>query len=559
MKRAFRAWLCFAALFLFWSSQALAAGSSTYVVLPFSIQGPQGFAYLERSIPQMLTSRLYWKGHAEPAIPELPASQAAVVDESAAEKARGAYKADYVVWGSVSVVGETCSLDVRVRNKAGKVWTQSREAAPATLIGAIKSVSDSINREVFGRKAQAQTPPPSSNTGGAARMNQMNPDIMVNETSPGEVYLNPQFRYSGSAGEDSSRLRSQFLPYAAVGMEVVDTDGDGKNEILILTERTLYAYRFVPEKMTLLGQHSFSNAHRNLSIRSLPSRSGLARIVVNAVDSDDLPTATFLTFDGKNFQMELERVKFFFNVVKLPPDYIPTLIGQQPQPPRLFRPGIYEMIKQGGTYTMGKRLAMPDDMLPNVLNFAWLPPNRREKDSEKLIILNSSERLVTFAAKGARLAESPEKYSGSAVGMEVDPTMPGLGEEQITQRNLFYIPMRMLPVDLDHNGNYELIVNRPISTASDIFDRYRMYPQSEIHSLFWDGMGLNLQWKTRRIKGSMVDYAIADANNDGIPDLVTCVNSHPGALGAAARKAMVVLYPLDLSRTDPNTPVRSED
>lgn len=125
--------------------------------------------------------------------------------------------------------------------------------------------------------------------------------------------------------------------------------------------------------------------------------------------------------------------------------------------------------------------------------------------------------------------------------------------------SIFYIPMRMLAVDFEHDGNYELIVNKPISTASEIFDRYRFFPQSEIHSLFWDGIGLNLQWKTRRIKGSMVDYTIADANNDGIPDLVTCLNTHPGALGVKARKTIIMLYPLDMSQTNPGAAVDKSD
>ena len=58
-------------------------------------------------------------------------------------------------------------------------------------------------------------------------VNQMNPSFMHNETTQRQVYLNPQFRYQGS---DGTRLRSQTLPYAAVGMVVADVNGDGKNE-----------------------------------------------------------------------------------------------------------------------------------------------------------------------------------------------------------------------------------------------------------------------------------------------------------------------------------------
>lgn len=63
--------------------------------------------------------------------------------------------------------------------------------------------------------------------------------------------------------------------------------------------------------------------------------------------------------------------------------------------------------------------------------------------------------------------------------------------------------------------------------SAQFFENYRFFPEGEIESLYWDGVGLGLQWKTRRIKGSVVDFALADPNNDGTKDLVVCLNTHP--------------------------------
>ena len=557
MKRVFRTAVCLLGLLLAMATQAAAAEKETFVVLPFSIQGPDGFAYLERAIPPMFNSRLYWQGHLEPAVQDLPAGQKAVNNEADAEKLRVQYKADYVIWGTVTVVGDQCSLDVRVRNKAGKVWPQSRDAKTNQFIPAITAVIDTMNRDVFGRTAMASSGATGQQSQDSGKVNQMNPDLVVNETTSKEVYLNPQFRYSGGTNMDETRLRSQALPFASVGMEVLDADGDGKSEIFLLTDHVVYAYRFGKDKLQQIGEFKFPTSAECLTIRSLPRSSGKAWIVVNMVDKDSAPIASILTFDGKNFAQEMKNIRYFLNVVKLSPDYMPTLIGQQTQPPRLFKPGVYEMVKNGDALTPGKRLDLPSDA--NVLNFAYLPAGRGEDNSEKVILYSDSETLRVYTAKGARLSESDEKYSGSAKGLEVDPSMPGMGQENVTIRSMFYMPMRILPVDFEHDGNYEIIVNKPISTASAIFDRYRFYPQSELHSLFWDGIGMNLQWKTRRIKGSMVDYAVTDGNNDGITDLVTCINSHPGALGVSARKTLVVLYPLDLSKTDTSTGTDRDD
>lgn len=47
-------------------AQALAADVRSYAVLPFKVNGSSGFTYLEKAIPSMLNSRLYWQGHFQP-------------------------------------------------------------------------------------------------------------------------------------------------------------------------------------------------------------------------------------------------------------------------------------------------------------------------------------------------------------------------------------------------------------------------------------------------------------------------------------------------------------
>jgi hypothetical protein len=536
------------------AGQAFAAQKATYIVLPFSVKGPEGFAYLEKAIPQMITSRIYWKDRVEPAR-ELPPSVRPAASEAEAEKLRAQYKADYVIWGSVVIVGEDASLDVWVRDKAGRVWPHAREAKTPQMIAAIGGVSDAINRDVFSRPTSAVNR--SASVGGAAgagRVNQMNPDIMINETTPREVYLNPQFRYAGPGQADESRLRSQALNFSAIGMEVVDATGNGRNEIFLLDDHAVRAFRFEHgNQLRQIGEHRFSLNSQCLNIRSVPNPSGRgAWIIVTMIDQGGMPQSVVLTFDGTSFREEMRNIRHYLNVVRMPPDYLPRIIGQEAAPPRLFRPNtLTEMIPQGGTLVPGARLNLPPGA--NVFNFTWLPAAPGERDGDRLVVLGPTERLRVYNSRLSRLAETPETFSGSAIGMEIDPSMPGLGRDGDTIPGMFYIPMRMVPYDLGRDGNWELIVNKPISTAAQIFDRYRFFPNSEIHSLFWDGLGLNLKWKTRRIMGSTVDYMIADANNSGVLSLVVCVNTHPGALGARARRAMVLLYPLDLSLTDPGT------
>ena len=61
-------------------AQALAADVRSYAVLPFKVNGSSGFTYLEKAIPSMLNSRLYWQGHFQPVADAALAKAGAVSD-----------------------------------------------------------------------------------------------------------------------------------------------------------------------------------------------------------------------------------------------------------------------------------------------------------------------------------------------------------------------------------------------------------------------------------------------------------------------------------------------
>jgi N-acetylglutamate synthase/N-acetylornithine aminotransferase len=68
--------------------------------------------------------------------------------------------------------------------------------------------------------------------------------------------------------------------------------------------------------------------------------------------------------------------------------------------------------------------------------------------------------------------------------------------------------------------------------------------------MLWDGMGLNLLWKTRRIKGTIADITIADIDNNGVLDLAVSVNSYSGIASGVQTRTAVYVYPLNTSQVN---------
>ena len=205
---------------------------------------------------------------------------------------------------------------------------------------------------------------------------------------------------------------------------------------------------------------------------------------------------------------------------------------------------MYEGRIRGDDVVRGGKLSnLPSQA--TVFNFSWIPADRGKR-GDHLALIAENETLLTFDARGNRLAGTEDTYSGSSVYVEGDRGIGSLASSgESSDVVLYYVPMRMPVVDLDRDGRYELLANKPITTAGKLFSNYRTYPQGEIHAMLWNGMGMELLWKTRRIKGTVCDVSVADVNNNGKVDLVVAVNSFAGLSSGIKTRCAVYLYPLD--------------
>ncbi|MDO5536296.1 MAG: VCBS repeat-containing protein [Desulfovibrionaceae bacterium] len=386
--------------------------------------------------------------------------------------------------------------------------------------------------------------------------------IIVNETGTGNsgVYLNPQLRYQGNSANDTSRLRTQRLKQNMAGMLVADFNGDGRNEIAILGDHDVSIWTWGGEGQRLkeIGRQKISATNDTFSFRCIDmNRDGAQDLVVCTYNEDDnRPYTYFFSFKGNKFREIAKRSPYFISVAKIPPYFTPTLIGMGWDSVRLFAPGVRLVERKGDTYALGGRLDLPKEA--TCFNFTYIPPTKNSR--AQLVVLTENENLKLFQGNNNTLVHTTmERFSGSAVGMNHYKGMPGLGIDKSTQLpSKYYAPMNLVTADIGNIGEPVLLVNKPISTASQIFDRYRYFPQGEVHALFWDGVGLALKWKTRRIRGSVAAIDLADVDNNGILDLVVGLNTSP-ELGIGSRQCMIVAYPLDVKAMDPNTPPDMSD
>lgn len=127
-------------------------GLRKVLILPFEIYAQQDLEYLKSAIPEMLTSRLFSASKIEvieiekvkPLLKEIK-----TLDKVKVEELGSTFKADYVIWGSLTVLGDTVSLDAQIIDL-------SKSKRPVQFYQEIKGLSEVIPQiSRFAKKAKS--------------------------------------------------------------------------------------------------------------------------------------------------------------------------------------------------------------------------------------------------------------------------------------------------------------------------------------------------------------------------------------------------------------------
>ncbi|MDQ7831172.1 MAG: VCBS repeat-containing protein [Desulfovibrionaceae bacterium] len=514
--------------------------TKTFAVTQFTVHGPDKYQYLKQGIQSMVVSRLSWPGRlqamdatkvdaAQPAPPASEAEALALLKK---------LHADYIVYGSLTIAGEEASLDMHFLDAAGKSWPKAVQAKLANLVPAMEKAVKEAGAEIF------QRPPSPSQAAGAGPGGKTplppNAAFLASQADNDsqKSYLNPNFRYAGPT-QTPGVWRSQALPYASSGIAVGDVTGDGKNEIVVLGTASVEVFRYTNEQLVPVAKYEPPTNFQLLNVSTFDiNGDGSAEIIVSARYFKE-PRSFVLEHVGGKLELKHRDIALYLNVATLPPDFTRALVGSRPDPREVFTRGVSQVSFNGGQAVMGSTISLPKKA--NAFNFAFLP----EKAGYR-VILAEDDHLGVYSAKGERVALTEEEYAGSGIGVEHDPMMAPMDRPRNDYLWLYYyIPLPILVANLDTDPHHEILVSRNISVAAQFFENYRSFSQGEIHALYWDGVGLNLKWKTRRIKGTITGYALADIYNDGKPQLVVALNTWPGAMGVMNRKTVIMAYSLD--------------
>jgi TolB-like protein len=548
------------------TSSLWAKDKYTVTVLPFSLHSVENIDYVKQGIGDMLSTRISVPNKIEVTgkdvvLTELKKYKTKEMTLVEVYDLGKRLKSDYVVWGSISKIGSSISIDGKLVDiTAGKadigIFTQSQSLDE--VIPKINDFSQRIVQHILGTTppsaapvVAAPAPPVTRPTApGLSRESQIITGMKTGKRGTLTSAINTEFINAPDPFNRRGFWMSQKLPTEFKGMDIGDVNNDGKNEVVIIDKHNVYIYQKIGNELNLLEKIAGKSYDNYISVDVADiNKNGVKEIFVTSLN-DTLLTSFVLEFkDGKYVKIASD-VRWFLRVIDTPSG-IPMLLGQDYGFDKPFDTPIYEIVWRDGKYVPDQKMKIPLGL--SIYGLAI--DNVGSGGGEKIIALDELDYLCIFEKTNKPLSRiftfgfsnddliwrSDDVFGGSNNYFEnIDKKKPEENEKSA------YINLRILTFDTNKDGKKEIIIVRNLSSVGRVFKHLKLFTSSEIYNLEWDGIGMAENWRTKKINGYVADYCFKDIDNDGKPKLVLALVL---SVGASLRdKSVIVVYELDTAQ-----------
>ena len=565
MRKTFQYIFCLLILLLATGS-LWAKDKYTVTVLPFTLNSAENIDYVKKGIAEMLSTRISVPNKIEVTnkdvvLEELKKSNIKEITLIDVYKLGNKLKSDYVVWGSITKIGNSLSIDgklidiVASKSDIG-IFTQSQNLDE--VIPKINDFSQRIVQHILGTSSQQAAPTVAA--AGAAKPTapgvSRESQIIAGMKAGGKrgtltSAINPDFINAPDPFNRQGFWMSQKILTEFKGMDVGDVNGDGLNEVVVIDKNNVYIYQKAGNELKLLEKIPGKSYDNYLAVDVADiNKDGVKQIFVTSLNNTLLDSFVLEFKNGKYVKIASD-IRWFLRVLDTPSG-IPILIGQGYGFDKPFDTPIHEIVWRDGKYVEDQKMKIPLGLSIYGLTIDNLGTG---SSGEKIIALDELDylcifekttkpltRIFTFGFSNDDLIwRSDEVFGGSNNYFEnIDKTRPDENEKSA------FVNLRIHTYDTNKDGKKEIIIVKNLSSVGRVFKHLKLFTSSEIYNLEWDGMGMAENWRTKKINGYVADYCIKDIDNDGKPEIVLALVL---SVGASLRdKSVIVVYRLDTAQ-----------
>jgi TolB-like protein len=557
-------------LLLFCIATPALAAPARVAILPFEINAEKDMTFLQEGILDMLGSRLAWHEKVEVINENETKAALASVDgfdgESRALLVGGKLQADYVLFGSLTVFGESVSIDAKMVDVSGQqaplpFFAQTR--GMGEVIPQINQFASNINATVFGRGV-AQRPAvaavPQSGTAAATGAQpappaydpRMHPEkllqsgIQAEKQVPvaGQPYQTPNPAFVAAAGAAAAAgggrpyWKSRNFKTLISGIGVADVDNDGRNEVVFATDDMVAIYHMENGRLVKKAEVNQTRTSSNISVDIGDiNGNGTPEIYVTSLSSARSVVDSFiLEYNGTDYQTISKGNNWYYRVVQTP-DRGTILLGQRQRAAEssIFYGAIHEMRWQGDDVVPGVQLLKGGKT--NLMGVAYGDVTHTGRSN--IVAYSMEDRLRIYGSGDDNVYEDDERTGGNMAFFNLPKVEPG-------QPNKQHYPLRIRTTDIDRDGKTEILVGLHKDLARNMLRDFRDFKNGQIECKEWNGLTLASKWQTQEFKGRVSDFIIGDYDNDGMDELVVAVVAKEGSIAFMDALSSIMAFDLDV-------------
>ncbi|MBV5318004.1 MAG: VCBS repeat-containing protein, partial [Desulfobulbaceae bacterium] len=445
------------------------------VFLPFTVEIPGSYAYLRNGLASMLASRLASRTD----IAAVP--QGASTEQMAKALKSGEYAAfsqqlrqsgaDYLIMGSLTPKGDQFELTSYVFSNAAGQAPKKFHKDVVVIDNAMTAVDEmawEISSAVFGKAKPEESP-------------QTKTSAAFQTAHPERAYREGRFAGTATGLEVGGRFeltgsyRSKNIPSELMDINAGDLNGDGTDEIVLLTSNALIIYGYTDGQFKMIATVDLPNHLRYLSVTMADlNKNGFQEIYISGSNGNN-PDSSALEWNGKKPTFLFQHVPYYLRAMTAPKE-APVLLGQTSLAGELNVDAISLMAldPQRGV-TMGKPFPLPKGF--NIFDFAQADLNG--DGAKETIAINKYNKMQVFDAAGTLLWTSAEQFGAT------NNFFGTLTSDSVLEKETVYSRTRLVISDLDLDGTDDVLIGKNRLETVKFMPNLRYFDGSSIAALKW--------------------------------------------------------------------------